>query len=90
MTIVALIPAWTVCDVRKIDEFIASLSTFESVLGEHFDRLFDPNGRLKHPSGFRARLYHGGVDASIRAQVLPFALGLYPLDAELRDEFPPA
>jgi hypothetical protein len=83
--------------LRKFDEFVAQLPTFERITADCYDNLFDTEGRIKNPSEFRLRLYHGGVDPSIRAQILPFAVGLYPLnstsaerialDNELKAEF---
>ena len=64
---------------QEINEFIGNLPNYEPLSKEEFKSMFDENGVVKDKVKFLERLYFG-VSDDIRKEVLPYALGCFPLD----------
>ena len=67
---------------EQIEKFIKQEESkdFKQITESDWDSLFDEKGKLKDPEGFRSRIYHAGVDKSIRAKALPYVFGVYDLN----------
>lgn len=69
----------------QINSFIEGIGTFEPINRDNVDDLFDSNGAIKDPQGFKDRVFHGGIeddsenDFTTRTRLLPFVFGVYPL-----------
>ena len=56
------------------------------ILASEWSSLFDPEtGIIRDADLFRKRLYHAGASEDIMTEVLPFAVGLYPLSSSLKE-----
>lgn len=67
--------------MQEIDEFEKTLPQFEKVTKAEWLEMFDENGKMRDPAGFRTRAFHGGVEEDVLADVLPFVFGVYPMDS---------
>jgi len=64
---------------------------------EEFPHLFDSEGKLIDPDGFRRRVFDEGIEPAVLSKALPYVFGVYPpnltekerviLDEELAHEF---
>ena len=67
--------------INSIKKDIENFPKYEPINKDNFQDLFDQDGRIKDPKLFKERVYHAGVDGSALTSILPFALGVYPLDS---------
>ncbi|OHT15406.1 hypothetical protein TRFO_14174 [Tritrichomonas foetus] len=65
--------------VNKIQSSVSLNPKYEKITQAEYENLFDDDGKLKEPELFKLRLYHSGADQAVLKQILPFALGVYPL-----------
>lgn len=73
--------------LERIQSEITNIPNYEKITEEEFPSLFDDEGRIIDQELFRKRLYHSGIDSStsnkLLISILPFALGIYPLNSTL-------
>lgn len=61
----------------KIDYESLDICTLPNLTENEWDTYFDSDGRIGSPYPVLERIYHGGVDSSIRKIVWKFLLGVY-------------
>jgi hypothetical protein len=72
--------------MEKIDDYRRRIPQFVRIESDEWASLFDGEmGRMRDPATFQHRVYFAGVADELVPLVLPFALGLYPLDSTLQD-----
>jgi hypothetical protein len=72
--------------MEKIEEYRSGIPQYTGIEFAEWASLFDrETSRLIDPVTFQARVYFAGVSDELVPLVLPFALGLYPLDSTLQD-----
>lgn len=64
---------------NSVNEFISNLPSYEKVIFDNLNILFDSNGTLIDQELFKNRLFYSGCDDKALPAVLPFAVGVYPL-----------
>ncbi|KAK8882461.1 hypothetical protein M9Y10_045103 [Tritrichomonas musculus] len=75
----------------QIDKYVNELGTFDQITKDNVDDLFDEKGSLKNPQEFKDRIFHAGIeddgenDFTTRIRLLPFIVGVYPLDSTADD-----
>lgn len=75
--------------LKKIYNEIKKVTNYEKITEDEFSSLFNEEGRIIDQELFRKRLYHSGIDTSnsktILTNILPFVLGLYPLNSTFEE-----
>jgi len=83
--------------LSQITKYMETLPSYTKISEEEWPSLFDEEGHLIDPDGFKQRLFHAGIDEKILSKALPFIFGVYSnkstkkerdeLDIELEKEY---
>lgn len=61
----------------KFKKYKESIPKYEPISSKEWKKLFDKKGRIVNYKDFMNRIYHAGVDPSIRKEALPYIFKLY-------------
>jgi len=70
---------------KMISEHVGTFELYTPITSAEFSSLFDESGKLFEPESFRLRIFHCGVEDSLLPSIIPYAVGLYPLDSTQKD-----